>query len=373
MKLSQDKISTYRTVKRSIHRLSNWLFFSQKGNLFILIGLFSISICSKIPGFANELPPYVFCDEAMWSGTVERALAAGTLDIDEFRAGGLNVYPVLYPLLAIKDWFHYSLNETQTILLGRFLLTGVLGSSTVFFIYGIAKEITRHRVTGLVAAMLFVISPFTFAVSQYWYPDHYIYFFSAGFLYFYIRTLNSEHSWSLWNWLCLGVFAGLATSVKYTGILLMVIVPVLLVIQFFNWKKAKKKIHGSVQKVFINVFFVFFGFVFSILVFNWSAFFHPETFLWGFEFNQSNYSHTSLNWAGVPFYLSTSFLLTLPPLGVLFFIAGYLELFRLNRPTFYVMICFPIGLILFLGTALTILNRNMSLLFPFYFQLRQLE
>ena len=255
----------------------------------VLFVLFSIAVALRLPALFQDLPPYVFCDEAIFHDEVTRLLSTGSWQALEFRSGGLNIYPVLVTA-KLATWLSTAPLSSETVLwIGRILHAVILNAASIFFIFLATREMFGRPNIAIYAAFAYAISPMVLSVSRLWYPDHFIAFFSSGALLYMTRTLSHPRRKKLL--LKLGCFCGCAISVKYTGILLAVPVLVLLLFQFEmdaaerGWKRAACQLLAQGALIGISAIVTF-------ALLNFSLFAEPQKFASDFAYNINNYKRT---------------------------------------------------------------------------------
>lgn len=323
--------------------------------LIILIILLTSAI--RIPSLFQELPPYLFCDESIFSGEAKRLLNSNTYLISEFKAGALNIY---IPLFFIKfiDYFKYiNLNDENIIILGRFILVCVINPLSIIFIYKTSIEIFKNKVIGLISAVSFLACGMIYGVSRLWYPDHFLIFFASGFLYYLFVTIWSIKSYK--NIIYLAIFTAFAISVKYTSLLLAI--PI-----FISITLDKKIINNKIPFL-KNIFLFLFTLLFLLCIINWSIFLNFDKFINDFQFNIINYQPSpDFNWVGVKYYFSTVYLLSYGLLGFPIILYGYKYSLKLNQKFFLVSLISPLFIIFYLGASYKIqVHRNIMVCMPF--------
>ena len=323
-------------------------------NHYWLWTLFFLALAIRIPAaLFQELPPFQFCDEEIYSSEVFKMLAEMRFFTKEFRAGGMNIYPAYFLGLIYTFLKGHIPSLTELILMGRIFYDVILNSLTLFILYFIAQEVLPHNKRfPFLLVSLFVLSPMILGVSRLWYPDHYIIFFSSYALLLFLRLARGLRTTSLlWQ---TGLAMALVVSSKYTGLFL--VIPYVFA-TFQDWQKNKDhKTH----------FIVFCSFILSFCLLQSSGFIHPNDFKEGFLFNLKNYQRSeTFNFNGIGFYavilLVTSYGLLsafLCPLGIICW-------HRLQKKTTYLLLSFPLFLVLYLGKAGLVINRNMVIALPF--------
>jgi uncharacterized membrane protein len=165
----------------------------------------------------------------MFFGEIRSRLEAGGWIFNEFRSGAVNLLPILLISKLTKPFFE--LSNVNLLILGRVFYLILLGLGTAFYLYRITQLISGNRKIALLCIFLFTVSPYCMSVSRYWYPDHYIYFFSAGFLFYFLRAQVDER---LSDYILSGLFLGLTISTKYTGAILLLCLPLAIVARLIS-------------------------------------------------------------------------------------------------------------------------------------------
>ncbi|MCK6599557.1 MAG: phospholipid carrier-dependent glycosyltransferase [Bdellovibrionaceae bacterium] len=316
--------------------------------------LFFLAMTMRIPAaLFQELPPFQFCDEEIYSSEVFKMLTEMRLFTKEFRAGGMNIYPAYFLGLIYSYLKGHLPSLTELILLGRIFYNVILNSLTLFVLYFIAQELLpENRRFKFLLVSLFVLSPMVLGVSRIWYPDHYIIFFATYALLLFIKLARGQRTSSLlWQ---TGLAMALVISSKYTGLFL--VIPYIFA-TFKDWQKNKDhKTH----------FIVFCSFVLSFCILQISGFVYPNEFKEGFLFNLKNYQRSeTFNFNGIGFY-SVILLVTSSGLLSAFLCSfGIICWHRLQKKITYLLLSFPVFLLLYLGKAGLVINRNMIIALPF--------
>ena len=343
-------------------------FMCRSGGLVLIIFL---AVLLRVPAIFQELPPYLFCDESMFADEAFAMLQQGRMLTGQFKAGGLNIYiPLLIakPLFFFNDQiFSYTLfGYTNFVILGRIVYVLLLNPLTLVFIYLSAVELFQKKTIGLCAALAFLISPFLLANSRMWYPDHYIVFFSAGLFYFLIRHYKAPlHRL---NYPFVGIFLALTISTKYTGLLLVPVVGLVLLMNLF-WPLNRIQLYTRANWLLIFKWLCAAALcsLVVLLVANFSAVVNTPKFILDFNFNVENYrQYGSLGWRGVLFYLFALYYLSLGGFGIIPIFFGYKDLYKAH-PRLIVLMLAPIGLATYLGLSGLVLFRNMTVFLPLIF------
>jgi hypothetical protein len=94
---------------------------------------------------------------------------------------------------------------------------------------------------------------------------------------------------------------------------------------------------------------------------------NPQSFIWAMENTQSNYSRDGINSRGILFYLVIFLHMPLPYIGFVLIILGIWVLLKRDATLLIILLLPVIGLILFLGSSVLVINRNMSIFIPLIF------
>jgi hypothetical protein len=336
-----------------------------------LICIVLLAVLSRVPAIFQELPPYLFCDENLFAGDAFFLLQHERLLTGQFKAGGLNIY---LPLLVAKIIFIFNNNifsytnfgYTNFVILGRAIYLLLLNPLTVVFIYFSAIALFRKKAIALCSALAFLISPLLLANSRIWYPDAYIGFFSAGLIYFLIKNYQAPEK--IFNYVMIGVFLALTISTKYTGLLLVPVVGVVLLINLF-WSDSSILPSPKFNFLVISklLFYAAISALIVLLVINFSALVDPNRFIQGFNFNIENYNrHGTLGWRGILFYLFVLYYLSLGGFGLIAIALGY-QSFCKKHPRLIVLLLAPIAVAIYLGASGLVLFRNMTIFLPLIF------
>jgi len=322
---------------------------------FLVVASFLV----RLSPLRQEMPPYSFCDEDIFSIEALRLVTTGSWLTSEFRAGGMNIFPTVI-IGKILQFFGQDVTLTTSITIGRFVGPILLGSLTTSLIYLITFEISKKRSVAVLASIFFIASPAVYAYGRISYPDHYIYFFSAGFLYYLLKTIRNQPR--LVDFIMVGVFLGSTTSVKYTGASLLIPYGAALSVNLYRNRQDSAKLAVDINRSVCTLI----ASLFTFLVINLSAFFEPRAFVGGFLANIQNYERFEGSvFSGTVFYLFVSYFMLFGFLGGLIVIAGYANVWRKERRLFFVFFAFPTLLSFILSTAGLVFNRNVSITLPF--------
>lgn len=328
-------------------------FFKSKLNLILILSFVAILLLFLIARFNavfHNLPAWQFCDEYMITSHLWRLVLAKKIILEMFQYGGFNILPLL-PI-------GFFVSEVEIIKFGKFFYLVVLGLGSVYLIYKISLLIVFKKNIAVLNSIIFMLSPYVFSVGEYWYPDHYIYFFSAGFLYF-ILKLYKEKNLKKLNFIFLGIISAIIVSVKWTGLILMPILFFSLLFLFLN----KKEDYAIFLK---NTLYLITSFLVVILLLNYSIFFNFDKFLFDFTGNIKNYSAYEKSNFNPLYYLSVVYFLFASILSPIIIIFGYMKIFKTEKFIFFLLLTTVIFYSVILGlSGNLVLHRNVSILIPF--------
>ena len=348
------------------------LFNSLLNSSTALVCILLLAVLSRVPAIFQELPPYLFCDEGLYADEAFVMLQQDRMLTHQFKAGGLNIYLPLFVAKIIlifnsNNIFSYTnFGYTNFVILGRTIYLLLINPLTILFIYFSAVELFRKKSIGLFAALAFLISPLLLANSRMWYPDHYIGFFSAGLFYFLIKNYQAPEK--IFNYLMIGVFLALTISTKYTGLLLVPVVGIILLINLF-WRDASILPRPRVNLlVSLKLLFcVALSAAAILLIVNFSALVLTHLFIRDFNFNIENYSRSgTLAWRGVGFYLFVLYYLSLGGFGLIAIALGYYDIYK-KHPRLIALLLAPVAIATYLGFSSVVLFRNMTIFLPLIF------
>jgi len=168
------------------------------------------------------------------------------------------------------------------------VFNATLGALTVIPIYLSGKELRSRRV-GLLAALALALLPFHVKNSHLATVDVPMVFWLTWSVYFSTKVFR-RGAWL--DYLLAGVFAGLATSTKYNGVLILVVLLLAHLGRFlrkFEWRTALLEASGRellkpVASGFLVLVFFFLGTPYALMDFKtfWS-FEYPKGALWQFQ------------------------------------------------------------------------------------------
>ena len=338
--------------------MSNFLM-SDKKKFSDLLLIFLLAVLLRVPAFFEERIPYLFCDEYIFPGEALRMFNEGTFITNEFRAGAINSLSIL-PFLHVANLLGITPDPVNVVLIGRMVQTLLIGGLTSIFLYLTGLKLFSRRIFGILSALVFIISPSVYAYSRFAYPDHYVYFFSAGVLYFLTRYLQGERSnFVLSSAIVLGA---LGFSVKYSGLFLAV--PI--IVAMFIGANTDGRGVNRTRNFGVDLLKLFGLGSITLLIVNYSAVANPRLFMDGLMYNSNNYANFPGTFSGAfSYYFFSAYVISFSFLGVLLISIGHLYVYQKFRSFFWVLISFPLSLMTYLSTLGLVLNRNVSILIPF--------
>lgn len=321
---------------------------------FLPFFLVLVAAALRVPALFRELNPYLFCDEAMFYGDAYSMYQSGVLINNEFRSGSLNSLPVTI-LAQILTPIFGTFSPEAFLLLGRGAMTLTLSALSVWLIYSAARKLGLSEFTANLAAMIYIASPFAMAMSRYWYPDHYVVFFSALFLWA-VAGKNFQ-SITFRGVIQISTIAAIGLSVKLTFVAVLLGWAFFEAYHFFaNEAKSKQVTLVYLKKMALVL--VTTAAAFAIL--NYSIFVNFDQFQWAMQYNMGNYGGGDRNLSGLVFYL-TILVLFASPLLTLLAIPGLL----ISRTRVLICLFAPIFIFLAIfGFQGMVVNRNPSVVLP---------
>lgn len=318
-----------------------------------ILSLVAAAFASRVTSLSHETMPYLFCDEGMFFLDAFSMHTSRDYVTHEFRSGSLNSLPISYIATFLSG--SATLTPDAFLALGRIILPIGLSSFATIFIYFSAKRLSNSY-TGVLAALIYVLSPFEFAVSRYWYPDHYIAFFSALFIYVSlgskIETLGAR------GILKLAFIAALGLSVKLTfGFL---------IIGWFVFETFRLNMRAKLDRPILvqaakNAVLTFLSVALFFAAINYSIFLEPHLFLEGLAYNSANYGSGARSFSGVEFYSVIALVFISPILTLI----GLSQL--LSREIRFQLLNLGLPVIIFIvvmGFQGMVINRNLAVVSP---------
>jgi hypothetical protein len=319
---------------------------------------FAFSIIFRIPGAIQDLPPYIFCDEEIFIKESYSLQDENRIITNEFRSGGLNIYLPLIVFKLVSRIFNVDDEYTFYIVLARILMV-IISSATIYVLYLLSNIIFYNTTINKFTILGFAFSPTILAHSRYWYPDHFLIFFSSLFLYFLVK--NYKENFTMINYLKFNIVYALLVSVKYTSLIFLP----LIWLSILSLNLKGKKIFFSKVKLKLVIGSNIIGLV-TFLVINFSIFLQPREFVSDFLFNLNNYGRSGgLFFQNLSFNLVVLFLLSLNIFGGLIALYGVIYTLNSGKNTFLIpLLLFSFIYLLVLSQAGLVLSRNLILVYP---------
>ena len=210
------------------------------------------------------------------------------------------------------------------------------------------------------SSLLFIFSPAVYSQSRYFYPDHWIYFFSSIVFFLVVKSFSKKSNSLI---LLIGFVVGLAASLKYTGFYLLFPISMSLV---FGFLFDRNRLTFSNLILKISTLLVGISITFALI--NFSAFINLESFKSQFLANAENYGINQGNvFIGGRYYLLIILLLFFGVFGWIFIVAGFVQIWKTHKKLFCIIFATIIFYVLYMGSAKLVINRNVNILFPFIF------
>ncbi len=318
----------------------------------ILTLIVFISFISRIPLLLKDLPPFQFCDETIYQNEVLRMMNEGDLVAKEYRAGGFNIYPILFLAKILSFFLNDPLSSTQVLLVGRIFGVLVLHSISLVITYKIALMFTTQT-KSLVVACLYGLSQFYF--MQFWYPDTYLYFGVALLVYYLCKIQSGEITKS--NFQKLGFAFGIALSTKWNALGLIIPIAFVVIPLILQKKQRRRNLSFTLQFILVGSS--------TALLLNPGLIVRFSNFQDGFLFNLQNYgNYPGIRWGGYLFYFA-AIGINLFGLAVTPLIIRGLVLAARNWSQTYFLLAYPILIVFMLGDKQWVVHRNVSSIGPF--------
>jgi hypothetical protein len=304
------------------------------------------------------MPPYLTCDETFFFGDVVRMLQEDSYVQNEFRSGALNSIPI-FLIVKILNVLSIDLSNQEILYLGRFILGNLLSSATVFLLYSTLKYVVLSRTIKVFVCGLFSFSPLILSISDIWYPDSYVFFFTTLFYATIFKIIRQPNKWDIFK---LGAVLGMGISTKHTFALLL-LVATWIILKSKQQKSTNKKLS---LKLWTMTFFVF-------ILINYSILFQPLNFLRALNGNRGIYEIDAFpRVSGIFVYLYTFLTAPLGVVAAIVLIVGitykYLKNSGVKEKVFFHLLLLPTCLYLtVMGLSGQFLLRNLNLFLPVFF------
>lgn len=324
-------------------------------SFYFLAIIAAASFILRLPSVRLGLPPHIFVDEIFFFDDTYRSLNSTFFFPQAFISGSINEIP-FWIIGKIFLLFGGEFSYSEFLVFGRILGPLGLTALTVFPLYKLTINLTGSRLAATTSVLLFGFSPWVFANSQIWYPDHYIYFFVTMYL-LEVSKLWKKQVTSRTVYLLAG-FLAVLISVKYSAAIY--VVPLLLTPKFMTITKQESKEFYSrlVAKALLISFPIF-------LVLNFSIFRYFHGFLAGMNSNRRNYRFfTELPFKNFIAYSELTFIYSLGFAGFALITFGFIQL---RKSHIFLFRIFGITLFVYLfllSTSPMLFPRNINLLVP---------
>ncbi len=337
--------------------MNKLLNFKAKYLIFIF---FIGNIFIRVPSITQNIPPYFFCDEEMFSEETFRMLQEKSYFQQMFKAGPVNIYP---PFIIYKIYITLT-NQApvfnELLILGRLVLPILASCLTILFLDKLVNLLfgqgsLRPR---LLIFSLFTFSPYIFSQSRMWYPDHYQFFITTALTFYILKMFYEKISFK--TVVPIVVFYALLISTKYTGLFFGL--PIFLAI-LIKTLKEKNILSVGLRNIFA---YLVFG-VLVLLTINFSALMNLEKFLQDFLFNINNYGGgfelSSRGFHGFKYYIIFLFIIPFSIFSIYFLSIGTIDLIKRKKYfEIFLHVFIPFVICIYLGGFYLIMNRNINFL-----------
>jgi hypothetical protein len=317
------------------------------------------SALTRLPAIWQDQSPYMFCDEELFFyADVLTMLRTDSFSSQNFYSGPMNVYPIWMVTRFIE--FFVPLSDAQVLLVGRFILPFGLGALSVIPLALFIKHLTGLRYVGLIGVALYVLSSFLSAVSRYWYPDHFIFFFAAVVAMFSARLIIVDKPY-LTSFL-LGLSSAMVFSVKYHSAILGI-----MIVFAFVMRQKRLGWDGSRMRALVGTLLTFFSTAVAFtLLFHLNSILSFDQLLAQQAGNVANYSRGGADLGeGLAANGFLAFIVTLGPLGLVLALTTVSYLVSTRQLLLLAFLLAPIfALILILGLQGLFLSRNIIPITP---------
>lgn len=357
--------SLLNKIKEKIRNITT--AFHSYSALKITLILFAVNALLRLPAVYQDQPPFNFCDESIITSTAYTLATNGNLVLKDYLYGGMNFYlPALVARGLQLLGANYLESEGSFVLLSRFLFCIFLSSFAAVFVYFSALNFFKSKNISAIAAIMFTLSPMALGLSKIAYPDHYIVFFSAGFLFFCSCLHNENGSVSFFKkstfWA--GAFIGFALAVKYYSVIFVVPLFIFILKKYLGDKKSELQSSSLFKELFVAGSGVLLGF----FIISPTLPFYFQQFISDMQSNVARYKGGQMGHQtddAIIFYSKAVYLTAFGVLGFVLYLFGAFKSWKQDKVKTIVFILTPLLLILFLGRYRLAIIRNMAPLIPF--------
>jgi hypothetical protein len=317
------------------------------------------SAATRLPAIWQDQSPYMFCDEELFFyADVLRMLRTESLFSSVFYSGPMNVYPIWIVTRFIE--LFVPLSDTQVLLVGRLILPFGLGTLSVIPLALFIRNLTGLRYVGLIGLALYVFSSFLSAVSRYWYPDHFIFFFAALVAMYSARLVIVDRPYL--TSFFLGVSSAMVFSVKYHSAVL----GIMILFAFVMRHKRLGSDHQSTRESLRALLTFFSTAVGFTLLFHLNSIVHFDQLFGQQAANLANYNHAEADLVeGLAAHGFLAFVITAGPLGLVLALSAALHFIATRQLLLLGFLLSPVlALILVFGSQGLFVSRNIVPISP---------
>ena len=324
-------------------------------SFYLLAVIAAAGFILRLPSVRLGLPPHIFVDEIFFFDDTYRSLNSAFFFPQAFISGSINELPFWF-MGKIFQLFGGGFSYSGFLIFGRILGPLALTALTVFPLYRLSINLTGSRLAATTSVVLFSCSPWVFANSQIWYPDHYIYFFVTYFLLQFSKMWNKQvNTRTVYH---LAASFALLVSVKYSAAIYSILIFVAPYIMPVAKNESRKYYKNLANKSLVYSLPIF-------LVINFSIFRYFHGFLSGMNSNRRNYRFFS-NWpfSNLLAYSELTFIFSLGFIGLLAIVLGFWQIRSADDAAFRVFSITIAAYLMILSTSPIMVPRNINLLIP---------
>jgi 4-amino-4-deoxy-L-arabinose transferase-like glycosyltransferase len=321
--------------------------------------LFLVNVALRLPGIFQDLPPFTFCDEDLYTYASYAMFKADSWRPPAFLAGGVSYYLPLLGAKLVTALTGMAWTPEAHLLLSRVLTVVLLGALTPVIVWKIGERFLSRR-AALAAALIATLSPMALGLNRIHYPDHYVAFFSAALLYCAWALIRSRHALAWYA--TAGVLLGVLVSVKYTGGVFVLPILAAHVLRVRRGGLLRAVLAPGLPLAGLTAIATF-------AIANPFIVSDPGPFLVALDFHSRHYAsgHPGLETLhGYRFHATLLFLTSFGVLGGVLWLLGVLRSLR-SAERLLLLIVPPIALVLLLGGYRMAINRNLAGALPMVF------
>jgi 4-amino-4-deoxy-L-arabinose transferase-like glycosyltransferase len=327
----------------------------------IALAIVALNVLLRLRGIFQEMPPFSFCDEDLYTGGSYQMLQGNTWKPLDVLAGGVNYYlPILVaklltPVLPTPYTF------ATHLLVCRAITVIGLGTLMPVMVLFIGNRFVNQRV-GVAAAIVATFSPMALGLSRIHYPDHAMTGLAACLLYFCFAIAKLRRG--VGDYVAAGVILGIMASVKYTGVTFAFVVMAAHLLRTRSFRP--QVIWASLYPGLLLAGMLSIG---TFLACNPHVFTAPGDYSAALAFHHQHYAtgHQGLETTnGYLFYAKLLYTTSFGVLGLVLYLLGLGSAFR-HPDRLWLLIIAPIAFVVLLGRFNVVINRNLTPVLPMLF------